>query len=206
MEEERSMNGINKPKFKRRQYLVAKKFQLRYVGWILLFMFLTAVLCSYIIYYTTMVLLGEKLANVYPQGRLLSIVHTVNFRILMSFLVASPLVIVIGIYLSHKIAGPIYRMERFLDNMAAGDFSSRIVLRLGDELMTLADAMNRLGDSLKSNVTDERARLDKISAELENIRAFLADNPTAASGIISSIQRLDTELTGLKKDVDRFKV
>src|SRR3990167_1474662 len=103
------------PKIKRKQYLVAKEFQMRYVGIILLLMFLTAALCSYVVYYTSMINLGEKLANVYPQGRLVNIVNIVNFRILLSILFITPLVAVIGIFLSHRIAGPIFRMEKFMD-------------------------------------------------------------------------------------------
>ena len=37
------------PKYVRRQYLVAKKFQLKYVGRILLLMLLTAALCSCVV-------------------------------------------------------------------------------------------------------------------------------------------------------------
>ena len=71
-------------KYRRKQYLIAKNFQLKYVGMILLLVSLTAIMCSYVIYYTMMLMMGDKLANVYPQGRLISIVNMVNFRILFS--------------------------------------------------------------------------------------------------------------------------
>jgi hypothetical protein len=58
------MTQFSKPKFKRTKYLVSTKLQLRYVGIILLLMLVTALICSYIIYYTVMVLMGEKLSNV----------------------------------------------------------------------------------------------------------------------------------------------
>ena len=77
---------IVRPRFKRKQFIVARRFQLKYAGVILLLMFLTAGFCSYAIYYTTMISFGEKLANVYPQGQLVSIVNSVNFRILASIL------------------------------------------------------------------------------------------------------------------------
>src|SRR3989338_650465 len=137
------------PKHVRRQYLVAKKFQLKYVGLILLLMFLTAALCSYVIYYTSMLLLGEKLANVYPQGRLVSIVKIVNFRILLSLILITPLVTIIGIFLSHRIAGPIYRMENFMANLAGGNLAPHLILREKDELIMLANGINRVVDSLR---------------------------------------------------------
>ena len=96
--------------YKRKKYLVAARFQLKYVGLILILVFLTGLLCSYVVYYTTMILLGDKLANVYPQGRLIAIINAVNTRILFSLILVSPLVVTIGIFASHKIAGPIYRI------------------------------------------------------------------------------------------------
>ena len=51
-------------RYKRTQYLVAKKFQMKYVGLILVLMLLTALLCSYVVYYTAMIGMGEKLASV----------------------------------------------------------------------------------------------------------------------------------------------
>src|SRR3989338_11420234 len=131
-----------KRKYVRRQYIIAKKFQFKYVGLILALMFATAALCSYVVYYTSMVGLGEKLANVYPQGRLVAIVRIVNSRILLSVILVTPLVALIGVFLSHRIAGHIYRMERFLAKIALGDLTSRIVLRNKDELITLADGIN----------------------------------------------------------------
>ena len=80
--------------YRRTQYFIAKKFQLKYVGMILMLVSLTAVICSYVIYYTMMLTMGDKLANVYPQGRLISIVNMVNFRILLSMLLVAPLAVV----------------------------------------------------------------------------------------------------------------
>lgn len=187
---------MSKPMFKRKQYLVAKKFQLKYVGIILLLMFLTATLCSYVVYYTSMMLMGEKLANVYPQGRLIHIVNLVNFRILLSVILVTPLVAVIGIFLSHRIAGPIYRIEKFLANMAEGDLSSRIFLRQGDELIVVANSINKLADSLESTVRNQKAQLGTISKELDQLKRSKPQE----------IAKLEGEINSLIKELERFKV
>ena len=153
----------NQARYKRKQYIVAPKFQLRYIGLILMLVFLTGILCSYVVYYTSMLLLGDKLANVYPQGRLISIVNTVNLRILFSLVLVTPLVVVIGIYASHKIAGPIYRIEKYLGSMAAGDFSVPLTLRKHDELLSLADGINAVAESVKSSVKREKEHLTRAS-------------------------------------------
>lgn len=197
------MAAENRPKFKRKQYLVAKKFQLKYVGLILLLMFSTAILCSYVVYYTSMISLGEKLASVYPQGRLVSIVKAVNFRIMLSVLLVTPLVAVIGIFLSHKIAGPIFRMEKFMANMAAGDLSSKIILRQGDELISLADGINKLVENLKLTIGGQKDRVNMISSEVDNLKKAVSSKPQEVSG---SINRLASEVKGLGEELDKYKL
>ncbi len=198
--------NVVRPRFKRRQYIVAKKFQLKYTSLILLLMFVTAGFCSYAIYYTTMILFGEKLASVYPQGQLVSIVKTVNFRIFMSMILISPLVGALGIYLSHKIAGPIYRIEKFLGTMGTGDFSTRITLRKGDELVSLAGAINRLVDSLSASFAVEKTHIESTFKELNDLRNEISSLPGKHPQVLKTLNRLDDEIRIIGKELDRYKV
>ena len=191
----------------RKQFIVARKFQVKYAGIIMLLMFITAGFCSYAIYYTTMLMLGEKLASVYPQGQLVSLVKTINFRILMSILVISPFVGFLGIYLSHKIAGPIYRIEKSLGTMASGDFSSRIKLRKGDEMVSLADAVNKLTDSLVQSITTERSHLNNALEELYKLREIASScPPDAQERINKTLESLDSEIQLTSRELDRYQV
>ena len=199
-------NPRTKPAFIRKQYLIKKGFQLKYVGLILALMFMTAVICSYVVYYTVMITLGEKLANVYPQGRLVSMVRTVNFRIMLSIIFITPVVAVVGIYLSHKIAGPIFRMESFLKNMASGNFASRITLRKGDELVSLADGMNSLSDAMKANVQRQKTQMSKVVVELEGLKCLAGEKPRDPEKINSAIDKLEGELRSLIAELDKYKV
>lgn len=193
-------------RLKRKQFIVARRFQVKYAGVILLLMFLTAGFCSYAIYYTTMISFGEKLANVYPQGQLVSIVNSVNLRILVSIIVISPLVGFLGIYLSHKIAGPIYRIEKFLSSMAAGDLSSRITLRRGDEMVSLADSVNRLTDSLSLSITTEKSHTEDALKELYTLRELVSASQKDHTRIDKTLENLDNEIRVIGKELDRYKV
>ena len=195
-----------RPRFKRKQFIVARGFQVKYAGVILLLMFLTAGFCSYAIYYTTMISFGDKLANVYPQGQLVSIVNSVNFRILISIIVISPLVGCLGIYLSHKIAGPIYRIEKSLSTMAAGDLSSHITLRRGDEMISLADSVNRLTDSLALSITTEKSHIDNALKELYTLRELVSSEEKDRVRINRALEGLDSEIRIISKELDRYKV
>lgn len=194
------------PKFKRTQYWVSGRFQGKYVGIILLLTFLTAILCSYVVYYTSMISFGEKLASIYPQGRLVSAVNTINIRIMITVLLITPLVALMGIYLSHKIAGPIIRMERYINDMASGNLSSKLILRKGDELLTLADGINRLAESMKTTIINEKAGLDRLEMDVSNLKDMANSKHPDINAISGLSGRMDSEIISLRKEIDRFKV
>jgi len=145
--------------YRRRRYLIAKKFQLRFAGMIVFFMVIVAFFSSITMYYYLWVALGEKLANVYPQGRLIGILRTANLALFVRLLLIAPLVFVFAIVLSHRIAGPIYRIRTTLDEILKGDYSKRLFLRKTDELKDIADRINSLIDLL-----------DKKDKELKNTK------------------------------------
>ncbi len=194
-------------RYRRKQYLVAKKFQLKYVGLILLLVSLTAIMCSYVIYCTMMLTMGDKLANVYPQGRLMAIVNMVNLRILLTMLlVVAPLVVIIGIYASHKIAGPIYRIEKFLGSMADGDLSLPLTLRRNDELLSLASGINRVIDSVKATVKKEKAAIGDISTSIENLRRLATSKPVNHVALDQALDKLNEDVTVLRGEVEKYKI
>ena len=88
---------MGKRPYKRTRYIVKVRFQMKYVGLLLLVAFASAAISGYTIYYNSWVLLGEKLANVYPQGRLIEIFKSVNVKLAVSMFFVSMLCIGIGI-------------------------------------------------------------------------------------------------------------
>lgn len=200
------MNKAKNTKFTRKQYIVSPRFQYRYIGIILALMFATAALCSYVVYYNSLVLLGEKLANVYPQGRLVAILKTVNLRVLVSVILVSPVVVFLGVILSHRIAGPINRMERFLGAVGSGDLTQKITLRPKDELIPLADGINNLVDGLRANVIEKRTRMKNIFTELDVFKKELVSRSIDPVVVKETIAKLEAELNSLSRELDKYKI
>lgn len=194
------------PRFRRRQYLIKTRFQLSYVGLILTLIIITACICSYVVYYTSMVTLGEKLAAVYPQGRIVSIVQMVNIRILLSIIIITPFIIMIGIYFSHKVAGPIYRIERYLKEMAAGDLSQALTLRKGDELVSLAEGINNVRTGLVSAIDSHKDRLDSLLGKVEDIKASLPAKFKEDSEIRAILDNIANEIKAFRTSLDKYKL
>lgn len=65
-----------------------------------------------------------------------------------------------AIVLTHKIAGPVYKMRRQLRTFAKGDWSRPSPLRKGDELHSFFAAFESLVDSLRSERRTQMAMLD----------------------------------------------
>jgi methyl-accepting chemotaxis protein len=153
-----------------------------------------------------MVLLGEKLANVYPQGRLITIINTVNLRILLSLVLVAPLVVIISIFLSHKIAGPMYRMEKFLTAMATGDFTQHITLRKGDELKTLADRMNFFIDGIRALIRAERLQLGELQLDVEALRKAAEAKHTDKAYLAKEVEKLAIDFQNLTSEMEKLKI
>jgi nitrogen fixation/metabolism regulation signal transduction histidine kinase len=51
-------------------------------------------------------------------------------------------IVLMTIFFSHKLAGPIYRFERVCHELIEGNYDQRIVLRKGDEMQNLAGLFN----------------------------------------------------------------
>ena len=193
-------------RFRRKQYLIKTRFQLSYVGLILVLIIITACICSYVVYYTSLVTLGEKLAAVYPQGRIASIVQMVNIRIVLSIIIISPFIIMIGIYFSHKIAGPIYRIERFLKDMADGNLGQALTLRKGDELVSIADGINDIRMNLVSAIDSHKDRLDALLGKVEELKATLPAIFKENAEITSILDNISNDILAFRASLDKYKV
>ncbi len=74
------------------------------------------------------------------------------------------------VFLSHRIAGPAYRLAKCFERIANGDYSFTVVLRKKDYLKGMADSTNILLQKLaeRQKLIDEaRADVERLVASLE---------------------------------------
>ena len=75
---------------------------------------------------------------------LIPVVRKINLIILISLPIIFLLIWVIALELSHRISGPLFRLERELEERIAGKGHGHIRLRPKDELKALVDKLNKL--------------------------------------------------------------
>lgn len=75
--------------------------------------------------------------------------HTSLFTLLVLILLYCLVIFVWGVYLTHRIAGPVYRITQGLRQAAEGNLKQRLILRKHDWLKETADAFNALMEYLE---------------------------------------------------------
>lgn len=149
---------MDNPKVRRTQLVTDRSLQSKYVMTVLGFMAAVLVLAAIIIYFTAWSHLVERLANVYPQGRLQEVLKIIYLRLLLGFLLLAPLAALAALMVSHRIAGPLVRIRRYLRLMARGEFDlAPLELRPYDELKDIAHLINEIVAQVRAKTGGPRS-------------------------------------------------
>lgn len=79
-----------------------------------------------------------------------------------------------SIFITHRFAGPVFRVRKAAKAIANGDLTDRIKLRKGDDLSELADDINAMADSVATFVATLKNEQESLSACIGDLKAALA--------------------------------
>ena len=171
-----------KKKLKRRTYVVDRQLQYRLVGMFLLSIVLALILftAGTVLYYWAASMAGDNLfresidirKQVYvsepnEEGAAVKVPKTKTvFGVKRWEIIVPPILInnlfiliviaAVGIFYSHRIAGPVFRIGRDIQRVLDGERGVRISLRQSDRFQDLARRVNELLDALE----EANSRLD----------------------------------------------
>ena len=138
-------------RYQRKQILVVKKIQFRFAAFVLILAAGTAFVTSLAVFFSVLTVLGDKLAAVYPQGRLAPIVRSAYLTFITVFAISIPIISYFAIRFSHKVVGPLPKIYRYLVSVGQGVHPGKLILRDGDQLIELAQVINEMADDLKNH-------------------------------------------------------
>jgi HAMP domain-containing protein len=118
--------------------------------------------------------------------------------ILFAELVAIIIVTFIGVFVSHTMAGPVYRFEKVLDDVACGELDSHFNLRTSDEFQDLAGSINNLIGTLNSKVAEIKVYSNNITNLMNEIDSPKAMTVYDIENIKNTIQKLSTSINYFK--------
>ncbi len=157
------MANRTKERRRRLNYSIKRQMQIRLLFKLLSVVLLGLALSSAIFFYMSNQEVGETYRQFHIQAR--NFLDFLLPGIIMAFLVGLIVAVVIALFFPHKIAGPLYRIERELkERVGEGDLRVRFTVREGDEIGDLADALNTMVAKLKTKVERLNAVADELSA------------------------------------------
>ena len=76
---------------------------------------------------------------------------------------------ILTIFFTHRIAGPMFSLQRTLGRIAAGDLKTRIKFRKGDDFSEMAGELNRMAGTLESLLSEIDGRLTDLSSRVQTL-------------------------------------
>jgi len=183
----------NRP-YRRKQHFIKKGYQTRFILKFCLLVLVGAVISTTLLY----VFAQGSLTSTYANSRLTvrttstAILPSVIYTNLITLGLISLATIMVVLYVSHKIAGPLYRFEKELSDIAEGDLTKVIYLRKNDEVTDMAESLNRMTASLRERLQELQVLLDES--------ARLAGEENASERLMEKLKEAQMTVHG------RFKV
>ena len=135
--------------YRRRRLVVDRSLQFPFVNTMVTVLVAMAVASLAAVAFAVRITLSSyELSN---NALIVALFDTVFWIVMLELVVVIPLVVWFGIWLTHKVAGPLVRIHAVLAQMSRGDYDVRVKLRKGDMLTSLADAINRLASERQSH-------------------------------------------------------
>lgn len=127
-----------------------------------------------------------------PEGTtdVASLFQVVLVPILVANLLILCIIIPYSLIYSHKIAGPIYRLEQSLDFLLKGEMDFIIVLRRKDEFKYLANKMNALIDYMRRNIGEVRLSYRMIQERAVKIQNMVKTPPVDIESLNMEVMEL----------------
>ena len=185
------------PIYKRRNYFIKKDFQLRFI-----LKFCAIVLVGGALSASLLLLLNrDTLTSSFTDSRLTiqntwtAILPDVLMTGIITLILITLAAIAVTLFVSHKIGGPLFRLEQEVREIGEGNLARKVRFREKDQITPLAEGVNRMAENLNKKVygiqtglehliesaRDRNAPRELIDA-LNNLQQEIQDNFTIEGG------------------------
>ena len=191
---------------KRRIYYIEKKFQTKYIL-LTIFLLLTYTFAFIIIifspYILTLYFNFYSLSEKAEAARTLLILHSTVWPGIGAVIL---LFGAVSIYITHKIAGPLYRLKKFLFMITKGNLDVKVKLRKGDDLKDLAEHVNILVDTFRTFVTTVTVDYDLLSDYISEIERDIKANVLTEESGRKIIKKVQDSRKNIETALEKFKI
>ncbi len=181
----------DKQTLKRSHYFVKKEFQTKFILKFCLLLLAGIVISTGLIFLFSQ----DSLTSSFQDSKLvientaLAILPTVIYTSLITLGLLTIATIIVTLFISHKIAGPMFRFEKELQEIGDGDLTKKVSLREKDQAGEMAECINNMTASLRDKIILIKTSLDgilesarkqnaskELIEELENLQRNILDH------------------------------
>jgi len=195
------------PLWKRRFYV--HKIQRTYAIWFGLFMFFSALLVFGLAFLVPFIPPALKLASSLPLAERATAAN--QFLVLAqtiwpALVVLIPAAAVFSIYLTHRLAGPLFRFEQAARELIRGNLALRIRLRKGDDLHELAGLLNEVLETVEPAFREIRENEAHVREALSWVMDEMRKQPSVNREVLKHLERALKGSERIDETLKRFQL
>ncbi|MCM8782541.1 MAG: methyl-accepting chemotaxis protein [Candidatus Omnitrophica bacterium] len=192
---------------RRRNYFIKKGFQAKFILKFCILIILACVLMGGLVYFLSTKTVTASFENLRFIAKSTAdfILPLLTISSLIAIIIVSLACIVIVLFISHRIAGPLYRFEKSIGQIATGDLRVETHLRKNDEIKILADSLNTMVKKFKEPITKSLKELDELQKVLDAMRERLNRLGIAPNEINEITGPYEKKVNQIKANLSYFK-
>jgi methyl-accepting chemotaxis protein len=186
---------------RRKNYFIDKNFQAKFIIKFCLLIVSASLLIGILIYHfnlQTNTVAFENLKVVVKSTSDFILPIMLQILVIVTLLVGIA-TIVVTLFTSHKISGPLYRLNAELEKIKKRNLSSDIHIRADDQLQKIVSELDEMRAELKNSVKTLKENWNSIKVILHKLKEEAKDEKQKRH-ISDNIERIDSELSSFKTD------
>lgn len=196
------MTGRKAQSQRRRIYFIEKKFQVRFILKFCVIVILGGLLSIGLIYFlakqSTTVSFVNSRAVVKSTADFLLPILIQTILVVMIFVGLAT--IILTLFVSHKMSGPLYRFKEVMDALGEGDYLSDFKIRKFDQLQDFANAFNGMIKKIRTQINAIKDESLALQKKLDNISE--SDISAQKKLHLEELKKISSELN---KTISRLK-
>jgi len=154
---------------KRKRFVVYKKLQYKYAILTIALLVLYTVLLLTAIFAPSIAIFMSEEISIAARAEAANALLLLNRYMWPGIAAIILLFGVLSLFVTHRIAGPLYVMERMINQITSGQLTARIRMRKSDDLNEFEQSMNHMAEHLESSMFDLDGRVRSLSAAARDL-------------------------------------
>ena len=193
---------------KRRNYFIKKEFQMKFILKFCSLICVACIMMGILIYALSTRTITTSFENLrlVAKGTSDFIFPALALSSLIAITLVSLACIFIVLFISHRIAGPLYRFEKSLEQIASGDLTVHTRLREKDEIKILAETLNEAIGKLRNQIAISQQDVKQLKDQIAYVRKRLGHLGVSAKDTDEILGILENKAENLKTTLGYFKI